>query len=562
MKLLVMLVFMLVTLADSAAASPLPPSSDASRIPENFKLQPGPKAIGGYDLPRMPLQGIPDGAAGVSFKLTGVTIKGGTVYRPEEFAPFYRDKIGQDVSLAYLFQLANAITTKYRNDGYILAKAILPAQEIATGNVTIQIIEGYVSEVVIRGDEPRTRGKIKMYADKIPAERPLNIATLERYLLLIRDVPGFRVESLLQPADDGAGSAQLILDITYDPASFSFGIDNYGTKYLGPIQTTTRIQTNSMFRPGDGTTMRYIGTDAAIPLNRLDLKYFDFSHTELVGSEGTTFTVTGGHAIAYPNSSLKELDAKTQSTTMTAEINHPIIRSRRMNLSTGLQFSFLGSKTFLLGAKIANDNIRALRAKIGLDFIDRFGGMMQTNLEFAQGLKWLGSSSEDSEYLSRLNAKPDFTKANFDIARVQSLGGNFNLYTAAAFQYSNDSLLAAEEFGIGGSLYGRGYDPSEITGDSGMAAKIELQYFRSPQSPLLRDYQLFAFYDIGKVYQNGETVNTEDSLASAGAGVRFNVNERASGTLLFTQPLTRPVAAKEPNHEHDPRAFFSILFRF
>lgn len=48
-----------------------------------------------------------------------------------------------------------------------------------------------------------------------------------------------------------------------------------------------------------------------------------------------------------------------------------------------------------------------------------------------------------------------------------------NPYLAATAQTSfGQSLLSPKQFGVGGSQFGRGYDPSEITGDSGVAGKV------------------------------------------------------------------------------------------
>ena len=39
-------------------------------------------------------------------------------------------------------------------------------------------------------------------------------------------------------------------------------------------------------------------------------------------------------------------------------------------------------------------------------------------------------------------------------------------------QLTNDRLVSSEKFSIGGSQFGRGYDFSEITGETGVASSI------------------------------------------------------------------------------------------
>lgn len=76
-------------------------------------------------------------------------------------------------------------------------------------------------------------------------------------------------------------------------------------------------------------------------------------------------------------------------------------------------------------------------------------------------------------------------------------------------------------------MYGRGYDPSTIIGDRGIAGKIELQYRNSwpGMHAYLDSYQLFTFLDGGLV-QNTDVAGADsvvnNDLYSFGGGVRFD----------------------------------------
>jgi hemolysin activation/secretion protein len=536
---------------------------DASRVTKELEQKQELRPFQGRATPGLPLQDTPPEAEGITFSLSRISIKGSTVYKNGAFRPLYADKIGREVSLAFIFNLANAITTQYRNDGYILSRAIVPAQEIRDGRVTIEIVEGYVDDIVIRGSDIPAAERIYNYAENIRGEKPLHITRLERYLLLIRDIPGYSVESLLQPAAEGLGAARLVLDVEYRPYAAAFGIDNFGTKYLGPTQGTLRLQANSKFTsPGDTTVFRYIGTDTIEPFSHQNLRYMDLSHSILIGPEGSTMTVGVTRALSFPTNSLQALGVKSRSSVLTVEFNHPFIRSRRINLTGGLQMAGINTENRLAGNIVADDRLRVLRLRGTFDAVDAWRGISQVTLEMSQGLNTLGASDNESPELSRADGRADFTKFNMDAARLQHIYGGFNLYTAVAGQFTSDRLLAAEEFGLGGSGIGRGYDPSEITGDSGIAGKAELQYSHAPQMQFLQDYQLFAFYDIGKVFQSRGKDSPDVSIASAGIGTRFNLTDTMSGSFTVAKPLTKDVAAHEGDSARSPRAFFSLSIRY
>ncbi|HEX9837514.1 MAG TPA: ShlB/FhaC/HecB family hemolysin secretion/activation protein, partial [Alphaproteobacteria bacterium] len=119
-----------------------------------------------------------------------------------------------------------------------------------------------------------------------------------------------------------------------------------------------------------------------------------------------------------------------------------------------------------------------------------------------------------------------------------------------------------EEFGLGGARSGRGYDPSEVTGSDGFGTTLELRYDGNLESagvPVA--YQLYGFYDFGIVWNDSTLAGTmRDSLASAGAGVRFGWRQDASGGIEFAHPLTHGVASAQG--ERDLRVLFRVGAKF
>ncbi|MBY0406204.1 MAG: hypothetical protein K2Q01_00810, partial [Rickettsiales bacterium] len=157
-----------------------------------------------------------------------------------------------------------------------------------------------------------------------------------------------------------------------------------------------------------------------------------------------------------------------------------------------------------------------------------------------------------------------FWKFNGTVSRLQPLQGPFSFYLAATGQASSGALLSAEQFGLGGPIFLSGYDPSELTGDSGLAGRAELQYSENAGYQFLSAYQFYAFYDAGQVWTRNPAAGLESSisLASLGGGVRFNVSAALSGSFEVATPLTKPVNANLPNNGNDTRAFFSLAYRF
>ncbi|TVQ84791.1 MAG: ShlB/FhaC/HecB family hemolysin secretion/activation protein [Micavibrio sp.] len=161
------------------------------------------------------------------FVLNGVVLDEGTVYDEDRLLSFYRDFLGEEVSFADLHRIARRITRKYREDGYVFSRVILPPQRIEDGVVRLQAIEGRITNVEIVGEYSDAAGLISRLAEKIPTAGPANTREIERYLLLIDDLPGSRARSIMRPSEERAGG-ELIITIEQNTFEGAVGIDNRG----------------------------------------------------------------------------------------------------------------------------------------------------------------------------------------------------------------------------------------------------------------------------------------------------------------------------------------------
>ncbi|MFO0389527.1 MAG: ShlB/FhaC/HecB family hemolysin secretion/activation protein [Alphaproteobacteria bacterium] len=490
------------------------------------------------------------------FKLKQVNVEGNSLYSDEQLAFVYEGKIGQEISLLDVNNMAKAITAHYRDNGYVLSQAVVPAQDIGKGTLRINVVEGYISNVRIEGqvDGDEARKRLELYAEGLKAKKPVNVADLERYLLLMDDLPGATAKGLVRPGR-AAGSAEMVVTMIQKPYEASYTIDNRGSKFVGPFQHTATLVANSLLGLYDRTALRFITTSPT-----KELRFFDLQHEQQISDEGTRLVLSGSLTESKPGDSLKSLDINSHSNFFQAKLVHPFMRSRAENLNGRIIADTRNSETDVFGnVNLNKDRLRVVRAGGAYDFVDQIGGADLLDLQVSQGLDIFGATDAGTDR-TRTDGSADFTKVNFDITRTQPLPHGFSLFTAATSQYSFDKLLAAEQFSVGGSSFGSAYDPSEISGDHGVAGRVELRYGKTLGDPLLQAFQLYGFYDIGRVWLE-DTVDGSQSLASAGVGLRTNFNENLSGNLEVADPLTRP-ANNQGGHANTPRIFFSMTGRF
>lgn len=547
----------------AAVREAFPSSAEPSRIGQQLPPTNAPKELPRMTLPAAKPQAPTPAAQLIKFKLNQLIVTGSTLYTVEELEPLYKNYLGKMISLADLQQITDSITKKYREDGYIISKAIIPAQHIKNGIVTLRIIEGYVSNVTINGDPKGARSLLQAYGKRITADRPLNIDTLERYVLLANDIPGASVKVVLSPAQTATtsasgeaitpGAAEATLIAEQHTANGYVSYDNRGTVFLGPQQYSAGANLNSIFLSGDQTSFQTLFTP-----DFPELQFYRLSYQTPLNSDGLQLILAGSDGISRPQFNLAPFNVVGTTNSAFIGISYPLIRSRSDTLTLTADFDTLNSETTVSSTMLYDDHIRSIRVGANFSNSDTWQGVNQVSFQMSQGLRILGANPADDVFISRVDGDNSYNKININLSRTQWISESISVNVAGQTQYAFDPLLAAEQFSYGGAQFGLAYDPSQITGDRGATGKVELRYDTAPNFRFLQQVQYYVYYDVGKVWNviNGTLIGPV-SGASAGIGFRSNFNKYVAGSLLWSKPLTSP-ASSGVDASKNPRIFFSI----
>ncbi|HYH39786.1 MAG TPA: ShlB/FhaC/HecB family hemolysin secretion/activation protein [Azospirillum sp.] len=539
-----------------AHAQVLPGPIDPNRLEQRFDQPPTPQSVPEPDLPAPEQAPPPKDAEGIRFTLSSIELDGATVYAADDLRPLWEGLLNRTVTLAEVYGVRDAITAKYRNDGYVLSQAVVPAQRIRGGVVRLQVIEGYINEVTVQGDFADHAGILQGMAAKIKASRPLRMDDMERYVLLADDLPGVTVRTVLEPAEGVPGASNLTFNLERKAYSGSLSLDNRGTRSVGVLQLSGSVTADDQLGRFDRTAVT-----GSIAQQIRELRFLDVTHTEVLDSEGTTAQIGLRRSWAEPGDNVRALEIDSLTSSLRLAVAHPFLRSRSETLRGELAFTVRNSRTDILQRRQSEDRLRVLSGTLSYDIADSWDGSNLVQATLAQGLNVLEATKRGTVAArSRAGGRSDFTKLGLIVQRDQKLGEEFALVLAGEGQYAGHELLSSEEFGVGGKSYGRAFDASEITGDSGFAARAEFQYAVPPWQEWLTYAQVYAFSDYGSVwnYESGSR-HGRQSLASAGAGVRFGLLERLDATVEVAKPFMRNPFTTQ---DRGVRAFFSLGTRF
>lgn len=504
----------------------------------------------------------PANAENILFQLNSLQIDGVNAYDAEDIDHLYRDQLGTEVSLADVYAIANSLTNKYRNEGYILTQVVIPPQTIENGIVKLQVVEGFVDQIIIEGETRESALKqIRQYAENLRENHILSAKNLERYLLLINDLPGITARSILSPSKTKTGASDLTIIIERDNYESSIEFNNHGSRFLGPYQTAFSGIANSHFGLNERISGQFVISGDKNRIN--ELMFGSIVYEQPVSRYGSKIRILASITSTEPGDDLDQFDVKGNSKFLSASISHPFIRSRTMNLYGRATFDLRNVKSRNDLEPSREDKIRSLRVGTTFQFIDTlFGvGINALDVEVSHGLSIFGATHKGDNNITRARGNPEYTKIELQAQRLQRITPSINVLFAGQGQWSATPLLSSEEFGVGGFNLGRGYDSSEIVGDDGISGKIELQWNEPHKIKYLHDYQLFSFLDAGRVWNQDATTSADkrNSLASIGLGIRADITEKTKAGFGVAFPLTRRV---ETTNDRDPRFYFSITHEF
>ena len=401
--------------------------------------------------------------------------------------------------------------------------------DIESGNVTIQIVEGKLEGIEINGlkrlEDSYVRSRIK-----IATTVPLNKQRIEEALQLLQIDPIIeRVNSELI-AGSSPGLNILRVEVKEAPA-FHAGIviANNQSPSIGSVQGSVFAVHDNFTGFGDQLSFEYGLTEG--------LDIYNISYKLPVNPKNGTINVrysnNNSKIIAAP---FDDLDIRSDSETLSFGFRQPLIRKPQTEFAVGIGFDLRRSQTFLLdnipfsfseGAENGESKVSAMR--FYQDWVHRSATqVLAARSQFSFGIDafdaTVNNTGTDGRFFSWLG----------QFQWVQQVSKRVLLLTRIAAQLTPDSLLSLEKFSIGGVDTVRGYRQNQLVSDNGVLGAVEL---RIPLSANPKILQLTPFFEIGGGWNN-RADNPEPSLiASTGLGMEWQVFRGLNVRLDYGIPL-------------------------
>jgi hemolysin activation/secretion protein len=551
-------------------ATPVPNAAVPQGSPIPRVLPSAPPAVGpGPSVPLTAPQATPAG----NVMVRSVQIEGVTAYGPAETGPLTAGLIGTP-SLQRIEAARTALLNLYRGNGYALTTVTATVDE--RGVLRFRVVEGHIAEVKLEGDIGPAGTQVLRFLDHLTALRPIDTASLERWLLLAQDIPGITLRAVLRPSTSEPGALTLVAQVDRQPVNALLSIDNRAFRLTGPIEGVLVLDANSFTEFGERSEATLFHADANTQ------NFGQFSEEFFLGGSGLRARLYGGRGEANPSGVLRDVDYNGTTTVFGGSLTYPVIRARQQTLNVSAYFDAIESQVTQVAATATGfqrgfDSLRI--ARLGADYAVQDGllgdarpAINSVNVRLSQGIPWLGATPNGDPDALRPGERVNFIKFVGDISRVQTLFSFWSDSTVALKarvigQITNSILPPAEKFFLGGIEYNRGYYSGEVTGDNAFVWQFELQFNTSYLLRLFdRNFdlaaQFYAFYDRGNAWQLNNEPN--ERLSSMGIGLRMNVTRYTEFDIEGVHRNTRRFGGTSANVSalKADAAYWRVITRF
>jgi len=472
--------------------------------------------------------------ASAPFQVTTIRIIGNQSIDTATLHALIADGEGKMLTLTELGTLAARITNYYRDKNHPLSRAIIPAQTIDAGVVTIEVIEARYGSIAVDNHSRVSDGLLQATLSPLAGGDIIAGDKLDRALLLVSDIPGLNPTAVLKPGTT-VGTSDLQVNTTAESMlSGNVVLDNYGSHYTGRARLGGTVYVSNPLRHGDVLSLSALTSESGMSFGRTGY--------ELLLNGCGTRTGVSYSALDYElGKSLDDLDAHGTANIASAWAMQPLIRSRDFNIRTQLQYDHMQLRDRIDSSAIHSDRDQN---NWTLGFSGDTRETLLPNSANAWSLGWtegrLGFDDNVAKSVDALtaNTQGSFSRLNANVSHLQSVGTQNIVYATINGQWADSNLDSSQKVTLGGPYSVRAYDVGAVSGDTGYGGTLEFR--RQLGEALQGQWQAVAFIDTAHVTINkdswAEGTNSA-TLSGAGLGLNWTGNRIGRVSAYAASPI-------------------------
>ena len=482
---------------------------------------------------------------------------GNTAFNQAELNQAIAPFTGQPISFAQLIQAANQITQFYLQRGYITSGAYLPVQNLQSGIVNIQVVEGSLADIEVNVTQGRLkpsyiRSRIERFATK-----PLNIDRLTEALQLLQLNPLIsRLDAELSAGIKPGTNTLSVSVVGADTFDVKVQLNNNRNPSIGSFERGIAISEANLLGIGDKITASYNNTDGS---NQYEAGY-TLPINARNGTLGVNLRIANNEIVESP---FDELDIEVDSRDVDFTWRQPILQKATSEINQELALDLTASRresdSSILNTDFAispgaddNGEIRTSALRFGQEWLQRnrtevFSARSQFNL----GVDAFNATTSDDEPNSQ------FFAWRGQLLYLTILGSpqanstvNPSILLRSDLQLSADALISVEQFSLGGNATVRGYRQDTLLTDNGffLSAETRLPIATVPQ--VKGTLHFTPFIDLGIGWNTDNEPTDANTLIGTGFGLLWEMENRLTTRIDWGIPLVNKSSDRDTLQEN------------
>jgi hemolysin activation/secretion protein len=494
---------------------------------------------------------------GTCVNVKTITVTGGQLVPPGRIDAVTSKWQGRCLGLAELNGVLEDLTQLYLKRGYIASRAYLPEQDLSTGALRVEIVEGQLEDVVLKGEQIGTGRIVTAFPGM--AGKPLNLRDVEQGLDQINRVNSSNATISLEP---GGQLGDSVLAVAIERGQFwavSYGADNLGSEATGIYQSRVDLGLDNVFGINDQWSFGYQRSMDRHPLfispKRPDSNTLNGAVSVPYGY--WTFGLNGSWSNYRSNieGQFSQIETSGGSRMLSPYVSRVLHRDQTSKTWATSRLTWKETENFILGNRIDVSSRALAIGTIELGHSRQLlGGQANASVAYHRGLDVLGA--ERDKWAAPGTPRAQFNKftASLGYFRAFPVGeANLLFNTSLNGQWSNDRLFGSEQISSGGFYTVRGVRDSVLYGDRGYTWRNEV----SVLLPAFENAQLakafgrvepYAALDFGRTLAAAKGNGVSGSMLGGAIGLR-NRSGRVTFDISYSDLLIEPdlPAAQKPS---------------
>ncbi len=469
------------------------------------------------------------------FQVSAIVVNGVTLINEQSVKTLIQPMSNQCIGVNGINELLKSITQVYFDKGYVTTRAYVPEQNLQSGQLQIQVLEGRVSAI-------NTEQAVEVNPNNaFPGVEGgyLNLREIEQGIEQLNRLSSNNVQLALRPGQEPGTSEMVLVNQAGRDWQLQLGRDNSGQPATGEWQNRLFVSKDNLFglndyayanlqtdsKPdGSGKKSQSLSFHYDVPwgywLYSLDGSWFEYNNRVL--GQNQIFDTSGNqHSVSF-------------------SANRILFRDQTSKTSMSLGLTRKSNENFIEDVKLDTSSRTLTIANVGFEQVYYFEGAktLRAKLAYHHGLRWLGALNSDA------GPDPQFDKWQLSLSYQMPVTfheRNYSFSSSLTGQLSDDTLFGSESISIGGLYSVRGYKGESLSGRSGAYWRNDLSTQISLSESIIgiRTFSPFIAFDVGTVLQDDNTDNTFQSLSGSAIGLNL-YGKHFNANLTYARPLHAP----------------------